>query len=80
MKQPFVFMTLISTHFLACPSGKINRDSYEGSATIKGYQADSPEAPFPTSSMQNFSQVIGWKDADGRPSGKPGGFSSSICG
>lgn len=54
-----------------CNSKKLNKDSYNGSVTTKGYKADTLPDAYATASAKNFSQVIGWKDGE-MPIAPPG--------
>jgi len=57
---------------LASCTNKLNKNSYKGSVSPSGYQADSLAAPYETPSSQNFSKVVGWKD--GLTPKAPSGF------
>ncbi len=55
-----IFLSLL----FSCGNTHIGKDAYGGSAKTSGYQADSLAAPYATSSVQNFSKVIGWKPGE----------------
>ncbi len=62
MKKINYFPSAAILLLFACNSNKINLKSFAGSATTKGYQADSLAVPFATESATNFSEVTGWKN------------------
>lgn len=65
-------LLLWSLFWTACHASKLNPGSYGGSATTKGYRADSLPAPYATPSAMNYSRVIGW--ANGQTPVAPAGF------
>ncbi|NLR62769.1 sorbosone dehydrogenase family protein [Chitinophaga varians] len=65
-------LLLWSLLWTACHASKLNPGSYGGSATTKGYRADSLPAPYATPSAMNYSRVIGW--TNGQTPVAPAGF------
>ena len=49
---------------VSCNSKKLNKGSYNGSATTSGYKVDNLPGAFSTGSAKNFSEIIGWKDGE----------------
>ena len=49
---------------VSCNSKKLNKGSYNGSATTSGYKVDTLPGAFSTGSAKNFSEIIGWKDGE----------------
>jgi glucose/arabinose dehydrogenase len=74
MKNIFIAAFLLSA-CCACNSRELNKGSYSGSVNTAGYSADSLQTPYETGSAKNFSEVIGWKDAE-KPVA-PAGFTVS---
>src|SRR5262250_3067117 len=58
MKICIVFIAILIN---AC-GAKLTKDSYKGSISPAGYQADTLAKPYDTKSSKNFSKVIGWKE------------------
>ena len=56
----------------ACSKKMSNKDSFGGSVNTSGYTAKNMPAPNATKSVQNFSEVVGWKD--GKMPVAPNGF------
>ncbi len=49
---------------LSCSIQKLNKGLYSGSVTTSNYKADTLQSPYATASANNYSQVIGWKNAE----------------
>ena len=71
MKNLNVPLLLLLSLF-SCTPKAINRNPHGGSANTAGYRADTLPAPFSTSSVKNFSEVVGWKE--GQTPVAPAGF------
>ncbi len=71
-KYSIIFGVSFLLFLLSACHRPVSKSAYTGSAVTSGYQADSLAAPYETSSVKNFSKVIGW--IDGAMPLAPAGF------
>jgi glucose/arabinose dehydrogenase len=68
----FSALCFISLAVIACNKSITNQDNNSGSVSTAGYTAENMPPPNATKSVQNFSEVIGWKE--GQMPTAPQGF------
>lgn len=61
---PAICLLSLAAACANCGNSKKTPASYEGSAKTSNYDEQNLPAPYATKSVKNFSEVVGWKDAE----------------